>query len=257
MQGNSSAKENDGGPVVSMRNYAMEQARRGHDVRVYTIEGYPNTSPAVRLAPPVRQIVSPLAWPAALGSQAARRTDMALGHFRASRPSCPWEAAEVRTPRAVGGRCSAAGVRDWRRSAGPVVRDERPPGFGRPGGAVSGDGVAPGLGARHHARESRLRARCSVGRSRESDDDDGAGPEPGSVGAPWAPSRGGETGSRRQRRNGGGGGLSGSAPAGFRGAAPPYPRSGKLPIDCYGCSSQCRGNSSQSGNSANWGSSHN
>jgi len=50
-----------------MRNYAMEQARRGHDVRVYTIEGYPNTSPAVRLAPPVRQIVSPLAWPAALG----------------------------------------------------------------------------------------------------------------------------------------------------------------------------------------------
>jgi glycosyltransferase involved in cell wall biosynthesis len=62
-----------GGPVVSMRNYAIEQGRRGHAVSVFTLEGYPNASPAVRLPPPVRQVVKPVAWPPVLGRSPALR----------------------------------------------------------------------------------------------------------------------------------------------------------------------------------------
>lgn len=57
-----------GGPVVSLRNYATEQAARGNAVSVYTIEGYPKTSPAIRLGFPIEQTVCAVAWPTRMGS---------------------------------------------------------------------------------------------------------------------------------------------------------------------------------------------
>ena len=42
-----------GGPCFSLSNYCRGQVARGHHVRVRVLEGYPHTSPALRLDPPV------------------------------------------------------------------------------------------------------------------------------------------------------------------------------------------------------------
>jgi glycosyltransferase involved in cell wall biosynthesis len=62
-----------GGPVVSCRNYVMGQARRGCDVTLFTLEGYPRTSSAVRLLPPVKQRVARVEWPEKLGASRGLR----------------------------------------------------------------------------------------------------------------------------------------------------------------------------------------
>jgi len=56
-----------GGPVVSCRNYALSQARLGHEVSLYTLEGYAETSPALRLGEEVTQHVFRVNAPAKLG----------------------------------------------------------------------------------------------------------------------------------------------------------------------------------------------
>ena len=62
-----------GGPTYSLANYCRGQAARGHQVSVRVLEGYPHTSPAVRLAPPVVMSVDPVDRPARLGGSAALR----------------------------------------------------------------------------------------------------------------------------------------------------------------------------------------
>lgn len=60
-----------GGPVVSLANYARGQAEAGLDVRIRTVEGYPHTSPAVRIDGDVDQKVFHISWPAKLGRSRA------------------------------------------------------------------------------------------------------------------------------------------------------------------------------------------
>ena len=67
-----------GGPVVSLRNYAMGQAGAGWSVSVYTLDGYPGCSPAIRLATPVTQFVGKVGWPSRLGRSAELRADLRL-----------------------------------------------------------------------------------------------------------------------------------------------------------------------------------
>lgn len=62
-----------GGPAVSCRNYVMAQAERGFSVSLYTVEGYRHTSPAFRMAAPVRQRIGRVAWPEKLGASRALR----------------------------------------------------------------------------------------------------------------------------------------------------------------------------------------
>ena len=66
-----------GGPVVSLTNYVAGQVAAGLTVRVRTIEGYPDVSPAIRLPAPVDQRVFPVGWPAKMGRSAALSQQMA------------------------------------------------------------------------------------------------------------------------------------------------------------------------------------
>jgi glycosyltransferase involved in cell wall biosynthesis len=59
--------------VVSLKNYAHGQALRGHAVRVYTLDGYHNTSPACQLAPAVRRTAAQVSSPQKLGASGALR----------------------------------------------------------------------------------------------------------------------------------------------------------------------------------------
>lgn len=60
--------------MVSLTNYALGQVAAGVVVRLRTVEGYPDISPAVRLPPPIDEKVFPLDWPSKLGrSRALRR----------------------------------------------------------------------------------------------------------------------------------------------------------------------------------------
>jgi glycosyltransferase involved in cell wall biosynthesis len=60
-----------GGPVVSLANYASGQAKAGLKVQIRTVEGYPNTGPAVRLPSPIDERVFPLGKPFKLGRSRA------------------------------------------------------------------------------------------------------------------------------------------------------------------------------------------
>ncbi len=56
-----------GGPCFSLSNYCRGQVARGHQVSVRVLEGFPHTSPALRLAPPIDMQVSPVGNPSRLG----------------------------------------------------------------------------------------------------------------------------------------------------------------------------------------------
>ena len=62
-----------GGPTQSLANYCRGQAAAGHQVEVWTLEGFPHTSPAIRLPAPVAMHVFPLQPPARLGCSSALR----------------------------------------------------------------------------------------------------------------------------------------------------------------------------------------
>lgn len=62
-----------GGPTHSLSNYALGQARAGHRVSVWALEGFAHTSPAVRLPPPVESCIFPTDRPAVLGRSPAMR----------------------------------------------------------------------------------------------------------------------------------------------------------------------------------------
>ncbi len=62
-----------GGPTHSLTNYCRAQVALGHHVALRALEGYPHTSPAVRLPPPVDMAVDPVDRPARLGGSAALR----------------------------------------------------------------------------------------------------------------------------------------------------------------------------------------
>lgn len=68
-----------GGPVVSLRNYAIAQVQRGHEVSVYTVEGYPQTSPAIRLPLEISQYVGTVRWPVKLGASSGLRRKILEG----------------------------------------------------------------------------------------------------------------------------------------------------------------------------------
>jgi glycosyltransferase involved in cell wall biosynthesis len=52
-----------GGPTISIGNYALGQAALGHKVRLRVLEGFPRTSPAVRLNSIVDQRIFPVVIP--------------------------------------------------------------------------------------------------------------------------------------------------------------------------------------------------
>lgn len=65
-----------GGPTYSLANYCHGQTKGGHHVAVRVLEGYPHTSPALRLAPPVDMAVCRVGFPSKLGSSAALRRQL-------------------------------------------------------------------------------------------------------------------------------------------------------------------------------------
>ncbi len=62
-----------GGPTFSLANYCRGQVARGHQVSLRVLEGYPHSSPALRLEPPVDMGVDRVDRPARLGGSAAMR----------------------------------------------------------------------------------------------------------------------------------------------------------------------------------------
>ena len=56
-----------GGPTKSLSNYCQSQASAGHRVSIWTLEGYPNTSPAIRLEAPISNHVFRTQQPLQLG----------------------------------------------------------------------------------------------------------------------------------------------------------------------------------------------
>jgi glycosyltransferase involved in cell wall biosynthesis len=71
-----------GGPTQSLANYCGGQAALGHKVSVWVLEGFPNTSPAIRLQPPVEMRVFQAQSPPKLG----RSTEMSRQLKEASSP---------------------------------------------------------------------------------------------------------------------------------------------------------------------------
>ena len=65
-----------GGPAYSLANYCRRQVGTGHRVSVWVLEGFPETSPAIRLEPPVEMHVFPVDQPARLGSSAEMRRQL-------------------------------------------------------------------------------------------------------------------------------------------------------------------------------------
>ena len=53
-----------GGPTIGIGNYVRGQAAHGHQIKLRVLEGFPNTSPAVRLNSVVDQQIFPVAMPA-------------------------------------------------------------------------------------------------------------------------------------------------------------------------------------------------
>jgi glycosyltransferase involved in cell wall biosynthesis len=66
-----------GGPTQSLTNYCRNQAAAGHRVSVWALEGFPNTSPAVRFELPIEMNVFPLGWPGVLGRSRSMRKHLA------------------------------------------------------------------------------------------------------------------------------------------------------------------------------------
>ena len=62
-----------GGPTYSLANYCRGQVERGHQVAVRVLEGYPHTSPALRLDPPVDLEAHQVSFPSKLGASAELR----------------------------------------------------------------------------------------------------------------------------------------------------------------------------------------
>ena len=56
-----------GGPTKSLANYCRNQAKAGHRVSIWTLEGYPNTSAAIRLDSPFEMHVCNVSRPKRLG----------------------------------------------------------------------------------------------------------------------------------------------------------------------------------------------
>jgi glycosyltransferase involved in cell wall biosynthesis len=59
-----------GGPTLSLRNFAIGQTQRGAKVRVRVLEGYPNTSAALRLPSSIDQMIFPVEFPRVSGRSA-------------------------------------------------------------------------------------------------------------------------------------------------------------------------------------------
>ncbi len=66
-----------GGPCHSLTNYCQGQVQQGHEVSAWVLEGYPHTSPAIRLPPPVQMFVHRVGFPAKLGRSAEMRARLA------------------------------------------------------------------------------------------------------------------------------------------------------------------------------------
>jgi glycosyltransferase involved in cell wall biosynthesis len=66
-----------GGPVYSLSSYCRGQARQGHQVSLWVLEGYPHTSPAVRLEAPVEMHVFKASLPFRFGRSSAMRRALA------------------------------------------------------------------------------------------------------------------------------------------------------------------------------------
>ncbi len=62
-----------GGPAHSLTNYCVGQAKRGHHVSAWVLEGFPETSPAIRLPPPVETVAHRVHFPFALGRSSSMR----------------------------------------------------------------------------------------------------------------------------------------------------------------------------------------
>jgi len=65
-----------GGPAQSLTNYCQGQVAAGHRVSVWALEGFPHTSPAIRLPPPVEMQVFTVDRPARLGGSSEMRQAM-------------------------------------------------------------------------------------------------------------------------------------------------------------------------------------
>ncbi len=66
-----------GGPARSLANYCRSQAAAGHRVGIWALEGFPHTSAAIRLPPPVEMHVFPVDKPARLGGSTLMRSQLA------------------------------------------------------------------------------------------------------------------------------------------------------------------------------------
>src|ERR1035438_2936698 len=66
-----------GGPCHSISNYCLGQVKQGHFVSLRVVEGYPHTSPAVRLGPPVDMFVGKVGFPSRLGVSRDLRKQLA------------------------------------------------------------------------------------------------------------------------------------------------------------------------------------
>jgi glycosyltransferase involved in cell wall biosynthesis len=71
-----------GGPTQSLANYCRGQVAMGHKVSVWVLEGFPKTSPAVQLQPPIQMHVFQTGFPAKLG----RSTEMSRQLRKADSP---------------------------------------------------------------------------------------------------------------------------------------------------------------------------
>jgi glycosyltransferase involved in cell wall biosynthesis len=67
-----------GGPAKSLTNYCQSQALSGHRVSVWALEGFQNTSPAIRLPPPIEMHVCRVSPPARLGRSTAMRRQLRI-----------------------------------------------------------------------------------------------------------------------------------------------------------------------------------
>ncbi len=65
-----------GGPARSLANYCRSQTKAGHQVSVWALEGFPNTSAAIRLEPPVEMHVCRVDSPARLGGSSELRRQL-------------------------------------------------------------------------------------------------------------------------------------------------------------------------------------
>jgi glycosyltransferase involved in cell wall biosynthesis/ubiquinone/menaquinone biosynthesis C-methylase UbiE len=66
----------NGGPTESLNNFCRGQVAAGHEVSVWTLEGFPYWSSAIRLPPPVEMNVFQVEWPTKLGGSAEMRRQL-------------------------------------------------------------------------------------------------------------------------------------------------------------------------------------